>query len=95
MWLVPEFTTGDMTTCLWKMEEKEDILVTSVYMDITNVAVWPPQLEKLLHYCARKKKEVVICVDTNAHSSLWQSNDTNKRGEMLKKLIFAHVLCTF
>ncbi len=89
MWLVPEYTTGDMATCLWKTE-KEDILITSVYMDITNAAVWPPQLEKLLHHCARKKKELVICADTNAHSSLWQCNDTNKRGEMLEELIFAH-----
>ncbi len=90
MWLVPEYTLGDMATCLWKLGEKEDVLITSFYMDITNTAVWPPQLEKLLRYCARKKKELVICADTNAHSSLWQCNDMNKRDEMLEELIFAH-----
>ncbi len=37
-------TTGDMTTCMWGMEEEgaKDIFITSVYMDITNTTVWPP-----------------------------------------------------
>ncbi len=29
-------------------------------------------------------------MDTNAHSSLWQCSDTNKRGEMLEELIFTY-----
>ncbi len=32
MWLVPEFTTGDMTTCMWKTEDDRDkgILIASI-----------------------------------------------------------------
>ena len=94
MWLFPEFTSGDMATCYLKSSKKEDdIIVTSLYLDITNDSVWPPLLGKLLNYCQVNNKEIVILADTNAHSTLWNCNETNKRGEIMEEHIILHNLC--
>ena len=94
IWPMPEFTIGDMATGLWKTgdEDIKEVIVTSVYMDITLTTVWPPLLEKLLDYCRIRHKEVLICADTNGHSSLWNCEDTNQRGERIEDLIFTHGL---
>jgi len=93
-WPVPDFTSGDMATCLWKTEETgfPEIMVTSVYLDINYETVCPSILRKLIRYCKVRKKELIICADTNAHSSLWNSPDTNKRGEAIEDLIFSQNL---
>jgi ribonuclease HI len=86
---VADFTNGDLATGLWKtgLDELPEIFVCSAYMDITYQSVWPPLLERLLRYCTRRGKEVIIYADTNAHSSLWHCEDTNARGEKLEELI--------
>ncbi len=90
MWLVPDYTTGDMTTCIWKTMDNSlpEVFVVSVYMDITLESVWPERLEKLLRHCLVRNKEILILSDTNCHSTLWGCPDTNKRGEKLEELIF-------
>ena len=94
LWQVNEYTSDDLVTCLWKTGDTriKEIYVASVYMDITFDTVWPPLLERLLAYCRRHEKEILLCADTNGHSSLWGSEETNKRGEALEELIFAHNL---
>ena len=82
LWPMPEFTTGDITTCLWLTGKPHlpKIIVSSVYMDHTNPQVWPEALSKLLRYCRNGRHKLIIAADTNAHSSLWGSSDTNVRG---------------
>ncbi len=91
MWLDSNHTSGDMVTCLLKTQVSE-IYITSVYMDITYSTVWPPLLQKLVKHCCRKRRELIICADTNAHSSLWGSVDTNTRGEAVEDAIFMNNL---
>jgi len=91
LWLLPGFTEGDMTTCLWR-NGGNDIVVTSVYMDITLDCVWPPKLERLIRTCQDKNQDLLICADTNAHSPVWGSKNTNQRGERLEELISNHCL---
>ncbi len=94
MWLVPDYTTGDMPTCIWKTMDSflPEVYVVSVYMDITLDSVWPAQLERLLRRCQVRNKEVLILSDTNSHSTLWGCPDTNRRGEKLEELIFQYNL---
>ena len=58
-------------------------------MDILLPGVRPAAFERLLNFCERKMKEVLICGDTNTCSTLWGSREMNKRGEALKDLIFS------
>ncbi|WP_233530827.1 hypothetical protein, partial [Gelidibacter salicanalis] len=61
-------------------------------MDYTNPLVWPDMLGKLLRYCRHGRHKLLIMSDTNAHSSLWGSSDTNNRGKALEDLIFLNNL---
>ena len=85
-----EFCDRDTAVGLWKTGNNNipEIIVVSVYMDILLPGVWPAVFERLLDHCERKKKEVLICGDTNAWSTLWGSREMNKRGEALEDLIF-------
>jgi hypothetical protein len=69
LWVVPKFTGRDITTCLWQTK-KGRVYLSSVYCDI----LYPPiseELESLTDFCRISKKELVLGLDTNAHSSLW------------------------
>ncbi len=76
---------------LWKTGNNniDEIIVVSVYMDILSPGVWPAAFERLLDFCKRKQKEVLICGNTNVWSTLWASREMNKRGEALEDLIFS------
>lgn len=73
LWMLPEYTNSDMATCLWRREWEtvSEVIVTSVYMDIELGNVYPPMLERLIRHCQVRKKLILICADTNAHSPLW------------------------
>ncbi len=92
VWLIPEFTSGDITTCIWRKDSGEELYLVSVYMDILDQNVILPQLKSLLRMAHIKKKEVLIMADTNAHSSLWGCKETNRRGEILEDFIFSNNL---
>ncbi len=92
LWLVNEFCSQDIVTCLWKRKEEEDVYVISAYLDINLTEVFPKMLEDLLMLAERQRKDVILCTDANAHSSMWNSEDTNKRGETMEELILSHNL---
>ena len=94
VWPVPEFTSRDIATGRWRHSdrEKDDVYVTSVYMDITLPEVWPKELTRLLRMCDRRDMKLVIMADANAHSTLWGSEVTNSRGEAVESLILRHGL---
>jgi len=94
LWSMPEFTSQDMTTCLWLTGESHlpKIILTSVYMDHTNPQVWPEAFGRLLHYCHQGRHKLIISADTNAHSTLWGSDDTNVRGKAIEDLVFLNNL---
>ena len=85
-----EFCDRDTAVGLWKTGNNniDEIIVVSVYMDILLPGVWPAAFKRLLNFCKRKKKEVLICGDTNAWSTLWGNREMNKRGEAFEDLIF-------
>ncbi len=68
IWPMTEFCDRDTAIGQWKTGNNkiDAIIVVSVYMDILVPGVWPAAFERLLDFCKRKKKEVLICGDTNA-----------------------------
>ena len=91
LWPVSEFTSQDLTTCLWKREDSE-IFVASAYMDIDNREVVPDKLKQLLRHCRNRGKELILCADTNAHSTLWGCESNNSKGDIMEDWIFQYNL---
>ena len=89
-----EFTARDITTCLWLTQQDHlpRVIIASVFMDHTNSKVWPDALVKLLCYCHSSRHKLILPTDTNAHSSLWGSEDTNMRGKAIEELVFLNNL---
>ena len=82
MWLDPDLSDRDTATCQFKANDGELIRIASVYCDINKPVSSYSQLSKLT-----SKSNVVIGSDTNAHSELWGSDSSNKRGEDFEDLI--------
>ncbi len=61
-----EFCDRDPAVGLWKTGNSniDKIIVVYVYMDILLPGVWPAAFKRLLDFCERRKKEVLICGDT-------------------------------
>jgi len=93
LWLVPEYSDGDVATVLYRPagRDETEVYMTAVYMDITRNSV-PDKLVSLVKFCERKQRRLVICSDTNAHSSLWNSPENNPRGDMVEDLIMQYCL---
>jgi len=91
--------------CIWKPNDKKqkEVIVASAYLDINDPDVISRSLTKLVNYSRRRRLELILCADTNAHSTLWNSQDTNNRGEAIEEFILANNLnvcnignhCTF
>ncbi len=81
-----KFCDRDTAVGQWKtnINNIKEIVVEYVYMDILLTGVWPAVFKRLLEYCVRKNKEVLIFGDTNSWSTLWGSREMNKRGEALE-----------
>ena len=87
MWLCPHFSGNDVTTAIMKMRDVE-IYVVSAYCDIT-VGEVPVELNKLM---LERDRPVIIGMDSNAHSTLWNCDVTNARGEMIENFIMQNDL---
>src|SRR6266496_610358 len=93
LWAMDDFTTADISCCLWKTGHRQwpTIIVVSAYLDITKPAA-SPELEKLLIYCENKNYPVVMGCDTNSHSVGWGCPQNNLRGDVIDELIHRHSL---
>ena len=68
----------------------QDILIASIYLDIT-LPVVPGWLEDLLRYVEQHPSGLLLAVDTNAHSTLY-GPDQNPRGTNFEDFLFRHGL---
>ena len=95
LWLVPKFSSGDISTCIWRTPGKAstDIHVASVYLDITRNGenFFPKEFVALVRHCSGRNLPLIVCMDSNAHSTLW-AKDENGRGRILEEFIFDHGL---
>ena len=69
------------------------MLFRSVYLDInfTEDAMMA-DINRLISYARTNNLKLVVGVDSNAHSSLWGSDEANRRGEILEEWILTNEL---
>ena len=67
-------------------------MIISIYMDITDALTWSPTLTKAIQASRKRKIPILICADTNSHSSLWGSEVSNTRGEHIEDMLYRHNL---
>ena len=91
LWLVPEYSSADVTTCQFFDEKGKPIYVVSAYFDITRRSI-PEALLRVTTRCRQRGTDLIIACDTNAHSTLWGSDENNARGDMVEEFIFNQYL---
>ena len=79
----------DCAAACVKLDGRQTI-IASVYLDIKQSAR-PDWLDGLLNMAARKSYPIILCVDTNAHSSLYGPSN-NARGNDIEDLVLHHGL---
>ena len=89
MLFCPTFSGRDVVTCQLKKGEK-NVFMVSAYFDINKDI--PEELVKFLDNGLSADDEVIIGCDTNVHSTVWGSSETNRRGEMIEDMIFKYNL---
>ena len=67
----------DVVTCQTRMGIR-DLYLVSAYLDINSGI--PDELTRLLGSGLTEKAGAVIGGDVNAHSTMWGSKETNRRG---------------
>ena len=89
LWLAAEYSNKDITTCIWKDAlDGKNVYVASVYLDILHASIIPRKLRRLADYCKAHNEHLILCVDTNSHSTLWGCMENNVRGDALDDFLF-------
>ena len=93
LWFNGELSDNDVTSCLWitKDEKSPKVLLISCYWDIF-LEKPPKKLDKAVEMAKRDNYSVVLGMDSNAHSTLTGSEETNIRGRHLQNFIMRHNL---
>ena len=81
LWFNHDLSSIDVATCLWVTKEADfpRILVISAYWDIF-LEEPPAKLTKSLNYARTNGFQVMLGMDSNAHTTLAGNPTTNKRG---------------
>mgnify|MGYP003335145635 FL=1 len=88
---IPQLTGRDISTIM--IEQKPGYILSSVYLDINfSEDEMLADLNRLITYTKKNKLKLVIGIDSNAHSSLWGSEETNRRGEILEEWLLTNEL---
>ena len=92
---VHEISDNDYTCCIINTEIKQipKIMAVSCYLDITlNHQHIADKLQIIVDYADSIGVPLILGMDSNAHSNLWGSDETNKRGEALEDFILQNNL---
>ena len=84
------FSKKDMATISVKIDGR-DTLITSVYWEGLDSPL-PEKFAQLLAYAKLHNRPVIICMDSNAHSTFWGSPESDQRGLELEDLLFENDL---
>lgn len=79
--------SNDDVTCVKLKTSSGNILLISAYCDIKNIDVIPKIYHDINAYANTNNLPIVWGLDTNAHSPLWGSETSNKRGEAFEDWI--------
>ena len=89
-----ELCTGDIEVIEVLTTDRcySKILVVSGYLDINDDTLSLEQLERCIDKAKGSRMPILFGLDTNAHSVLWNSPDTNGRGSKMEDFIMQHAL---
>ena len=90
-WPIEPLSSRDLSVVALVLENRGCVYLASGYLDI-NKDVVPRELEALVSHCKVDKIPLILGVDSNAHSTLWGEDHSNKRGEDLEEWIIRHNL---
>ena len=84
MWLIPEFSDGDLVAAraVTGNPELPIVIFVCYYADRNNKEVVHAKLKKLTKLATKKGWPLSISGDFNAHSSLWNAEKPDKRGKI-------------
>ncbi len=88
IWPCSHFSGRDVASALVSIDGTM-VLVASVYLDCTVMEI-PSHLVALCN--SRGEKPILLGIDSNAHSTLWGYDVSNKRGELVEEFLAAHNL---
>ena len=89
MWEVPQFTSPDVSTCVWRpslASNCREIYLISAYW-AGGTAEIPEELKEVVEFCQSENIEFICGIDSNAHSSWWGNPRTDRRGEKLEDFL--------
>ena len=86
-----EETNKDLC-CIEISLHQTNFIMANCYLDILDKNVIPLELISLVERCNQHKKALVIGGDVNAHSTLWNCPNSNKRGEVIEYFILKYQL---
>ena len=94
IWFADELSSRDVCVGILVSKDKDIIMVVSAYFDQLAKDPVPEALLGVLNLVkeSRTRIKLVICADTNAHSTLWGSDTTDHKGEALELLVMEHDL---
>ena len=88
MWPISELCSRDMAVGLLKGSKLGDMYVVSLYCDQEAKRAVPPQFKKFRKLARKEKRQVLVFMDSNAHSeTLWSSKSTDSRGREWENFI--------
>ena len=90
MWPVHEFTNRDMATACLKINGRL-VYISSVYMDGTVLRI-DETVQRLATLCRTRGIGLIICSDTNVHSTLWGYDESDDRRHMVEDLLSVNQL---
>ena len=90
---ITEFIDNDIVAIMLEVpttKGKTILYAASAYFpgDVDDIP--PPKVAAFISYCRRQNKAFIIGCDANAHHTIWNSTDTNKKGESLLEFISQH-----
>lgn len=85
---INEFSSADITTCCIMLGGKKRYFM-SLYLDINKSPI-SATLVDFAEYINAKNENAIIGADSNAHSVLWNCDETNPRGEVLEEFIMQY-----
>ena len=92
IWPVETFTTRDLAVVSLQLKDNNEYLfMASAYLDIIQPAP-SKELKDLVSYCNLKQIPLLIGMDSNAHSTMWGEENTNRRGTALEDWILGEDL---
>ena len=82
----------EVVEVITKDENIPKIRLVSAYLDINDDTLSLDHLERCVEKARRDRIPILFGLDTNAHSVLWNSPDSNVRGNKLEDFILQHSL---